>query len=277
MTSSLQATSLALGYPGVAPLLEHASFTLEAGQTLALLGPNGSGKTTLLRCLLGLVRPLAGQVRVDGADVHAMAPAQRARRMAYVPQAASPAFPFSVFDVVLMGRSVHLQWMADPAAADLAAAQEALERLQIGHLAARRFDTLSGGERQLTLLARALAQAAPIVVLDEPCASLDPGHQVEVLAALRTLGREGRAVLMSTHLPEHALALDAHALLIERRGTTGPAPAAQLLDSSALSALYGTPIEAATLGDGLAAGRRVFVTLQLGAAKRRTEAEGSAS
>lgn len=259
----LEARALSVGHAGRPALVEAASFSLARGQALVLLGPNGSGKTTLLRCLLGLMDPMAGHVFLDGADAHRMAPAQRARRMAYVPQAASPAFPFEVFDMVLMGRSVHLRFMADPTRADLDAALQALECLGIDHLARRRFDALSGGERQLTLLARALAQAAPVVVLDEPCASLDPGHQVEVLSALRALKREGRAVLMSTHLPEHALALDAHALLLHPRRLVGPALAARLLQSQMLTDLYATPIETATLADGRAAGRRVFVPLQL--------------
>ena len=259
----LHATALSVGHPGRPPLVEGASFSLARGQAMVLLGPNGSGKTTLLRCLLGLMKPRAGRECIDSEDVHRMAPARRARHMAYVPQAVSPAFPFLVFDMVLMGRSAHLRFMADPARADLDAAQQALECLNIGHLAQRRSDALSGGDRHLTLLARALAQAAPIVVLDEPCASLDPGHQVEVLSALRALGREGRSVLMSTHLPEHALALDADALLVRPHGLAGPAPAAQLLQSEVLSGLSGTPIEAATLAHGPAAGRQVFVPLQL--------------
>jgi iron complex transport system ATP-binding protein len=177
-----------------------------------------------------------------------------------------------VFDIVLMGRSAHLRFLADPARTDIDAARAAMERLQIGHLAERRYDTLSGGERQLTLLARALAQAAPVVVLDEPCASLDPGHQVEVLAALRALARQGQAVVMSTHLPEHALALQAQALLLDRRGVVGPADAECLLVSEVLSALYDTPIEAGVLGQGAAAGRRVFVPLALHEARRLDKA-----
>jgi iron complex transport system ATP-binding protein len=235
---------------------------------MVLLGPNGCGKTTLLRCVLGLARPLAGSAQVQGRDVQALAAAQRARLLAYVPQAAAAAFPFSVFDVVMMGRNVHLRFMADPDEADRAAVRMALERLQIGHLGTRRFDALSGGERQLTLLARALAQDAPLIVLDEPCASLDLGHQVEVLAALRALIADGRTVLMSSHLPEHALALDAQVLLIAGGRHHGPAPAAKAFTSAALSTLYGTPIEAATLSHGSAAGRRVFVALALADAAR---------
>lgn len=258
---SLEAKALALGYPRSPPLAHDMGFALSPGEALVLLGPNGCGKTTLLRCVLGLTRPLTGQVHAQGQDVHAMTAAQRAHRMAYVPQATVASFPFEVLDVVLMGRSVHLRFMADPGPGDRAAAHVALERVGIGHLAARRFDALSGGERQLALLARALAQAAPIIVLDEPCASLDPGHQVQVLGALRALMGDGHSILMSSHLPEHALWLDAQVLLMARGRHEGPAPARQALTSTSLGSLYGTPIEAVTLDHGPASGRCVFVPL----------------
>ena len=259
----LQADELAIGYPGAPPLLQDASFGLQAGRALVVLGPNGSGKSTLLRCLLGLLRPLAGRVHVTGQDVHALAPLRRAALMAYVPQTGAGTFPFEVRELVLMGRSRHLRFLCDPDARDHAAVQAALERVGIGHLAGRRFDTLSGGERQLALLARALAQDAPCIVLDEPCASLDPGHQVAVLDALRDVLHKGCAVLMASHAPEHAWALGAQALLIAQRRAVGPAPAASLLDSATLSRLYDTPIEALTLAQGAAAGQRVLVPLAL--------------
>src|SRR5918993_831113 len=153
----LQADGLAIGYPGAPPLLQDATFGLRAGRALVLLGANGSGKSTLLRCLLGLLRPLDGRVIVGGQEVHALAPSRRAALLAYVPQSGAGTFPFEVRELVLMGRSRHLRFLRDPDARDHAAVQEALERVGIGHLGGRRFDTLSGGERQLALLARALA------------------------------------------------------------------------------------------------------------------------
>jgi len=259
----LRAESLAIGHPGVPPLLRDVSFGVQAGRALVVLGANGSGKSTLLRCLLGLMRPLAGGVRIDGHDVHRLAPLRRAALMAYVPQSGAATFPFDVREVVLMGRSRHLRFLRDPDRRDHDAVRAALERVGIGHLAERRFDTLSGGERQLALLARALAQDAPCVLLDEPCASLDPGHQVAVLDALRDVLRRGTAVVMASHLPEHAWALDAQALLIARGRVEGPAPASSLLDSATLSRVYDTPIEALTLSQGAAAGQRVLVPLAL--------------
>ena len=261
--NGLQAHALAIGYPGAPPLLQDASFGLQAGRALVLLGANGSGKSSLLRCLLGLLRPLAGRVSVGGQDVHALAPLRRAALLAYVPQSAAGTFPFEVRDLVLMGRSRHLRFVRDPDTRDHAAVQQALERVGIGHLGGRRFDTLSGGERQLALLARALAQDAPCILLDEPCASLDPGHQVAVLDALRDVLHKGCAVVMASHSPEHAWALDAQVLLIDQRRALGPAPAASLLDSPTLSRLYDTAIEVLTLAHGAAAGQRVLVPLAL--------------
>jgi iron complex transport system ATP-binding protein len=263
MVLSLRVESLRFAFAGGPPLFDGLDFELAAGRALCLLGPNGSGKTTLLRCVLGLETGAAGRVLLDGHDVAGLSPARRARRMAYVPQTGAVVFPFSVFDVVLMGRSAHLRFMADPTAADRLAAREALERLQIGHLESRAFDQISGGERQLVLLARALAQSAPLLVLDEPCAGLDLGHQVQVLRALRSLAGEGYAVLLSTHLPEHAFALGADVALLAGGRLRGPAPAAVLLTAAELSRLYGTAVDLVDVTAGPAAGQRVCVPVLL--------------
>lgn len=251
----LTVTDLRFAHPGGPPLLEGVSFTMAAGTTLCLLGPNGGGKTTLLRCVLGLEKLRAGRVSLDGQDLASFSAQARARRMAYVPQLGTAAFPFTVFDVVLMGRSAHLGFLADPGEADRRAAHEALARLQIERLSARLFNQLSGGERQLVLIARALAQQAPLLVLDEPCTGLDLGHQVQVLRALRSLAAEGYAILLSTHLPEHAFALDADVALLQHGQLRGPAPAAQLLTAPELTRLYGTPIALLPVLNGPARGQ----------------------
>ncbi|MFO1329169.1 MAG: ABC transporter ATP-binding protein [Rubrivivax sp.] len=255
----LKAESLHHAYPGGAAVLEDVSLELRAGRTVCLLGPNGAGKSTLLRCLLGLEKPGRGRVLIDGEDIAAHGARWRARHMAYVPQNAEGAFPFSVHDVVMMGRSAHLRFMADPGEADRRAMDDALARLQIAHLAPRQFNQLSGGERQLVLLARALAQQARILVMDEPCTGLDLGHQVQVLRAMRSLAADGYAVLLSTHLPEHAFVLDAEVALLHRRRLIGPGPAVELLTAPRLSDLYETPVELLAILDGPAAGQRACV------------------
>lgn len=257
----LEVQGLSFNHPGAPPLLEGLSFTLARGGTLCLLGPNGSGKSTLMRCILGLEKLGAGRVRVDGHDVATTSATQRARLMAYVPQGSAGVFPFTVYDVVLMGRSAHLRFMADPTEADHAAARDALARLRIGHLERRLYLQLSGGERQLVLLARALAQRSPLLVMDEPCTGLDIGHQVQVLQAMRSLAAEGYAVLLSTHLPEHAFALDAHVALLAERQLRGPAPAAAMLTAAELSRLYGTPVDVLQVNTAAGGNQRVCVPI----------------
>jgi iron complex transport system ATP-binding protein len=255
----LQVQGLRFAHPGGPPLLEALSFELRGGTTLCLLGPNGCGKTTLLRCILGLEKLAAGKVLVDGKDIATMGPGQRAKHMAYVPQVNAGAFPFTVLDMVLMGRSAHLRFMTDPDQGDHDAARAALARLDILPLQKRLYHQLSGGERQLVLLARALAQQAQLLVMDEPCTGLDLGHQVQVLQAMRSLAADGYAILLSTHLPEHAFALQAEVALLAKGSLSGPAPAAELLTAPELTRLYGTPVELLHIQGGPARGQHVCV------------------
>jgi iron complex transport system ATP-binding protein len=240
---SLRAEGLRFAYPGGPLLLRDVGFALEAGQPLCLLGPNGTGKTTLLRCILGLERVGAGRIEVQGRNLGELRPAAAARLMAYVPQDTATVFPFAVFDVVLMGRSPHLRFMASPTPEDRRIVHDAMARLDIAYLAERRFHELSGGERQMVLVARALAQGARILVLDEPCAGLDIGNQVRLIRIVRALAREGYSVLLTTHLPDHAFAIGGQVALLKDGQLRGPAPPEVLLASAELTELYGTAIE----------------------------------
>jgi len=255
----LQVEGLRFAWPSGRTILDDISFNLRAGVPLALLGPNGTGKTTLLRCLLGLERMQAGRVTVDGQNLSTLSRAAVARLVAYVPQASATAFAFRVADIVLMGRTPHLGFMAGPADRDLRAAAAATTRLGIGHLADRAFDELSGGERQMVLVARALAQGARVLVLDEPCANLDIANQMRIITILRALAAEGYAILLTTHLPDHTFLLGGHAGLLKDGHLLGPAPPAELLTAPMLESLYGTPIEVVAVPDGRARGQVVCV------------------
>jgi iron complex transport system ATP-binding protein len=255
----LEVSNLRFAWPNGRTVLEGVSFTAAAGVPLSLLGPNGTGKTTLLRCLLGLEHPQSGRVAVQGQDLAALSRTEAARLVAYVPQASATAFAFKVADIVLMGRTPHLGFMAGPAAADHAAAEAAMARLGIAHLADRAFDELSGGERQLVLVARALAQGAKLLVLDEPCASLDLANQMRIIAVLRGLAAAGYAILLTTHLPDHAFLLGGEAALLKEGRLLGPAPPAELLTAPTLEGLYGTPIEVVALTEGRAKGQVLCV------------------
>ena len=249
----LAVQDLAYGFPS-RRVGEAVSFTVGRGETLALLGGNGAGKTTLLRTLLGLLPPLAGRVEVDGSCVSALSPAERAMRIAYVPQAQLSAYGFSVFDAVLMGRASHLPVFARPGHADREIALQALATLGIAALARRPVTELSGGERQLVLIARALAQQAGIVLLDEPTASLDFGNRVRVLRELDRLRGQGLGIVFSTHEPDHALMHADRALLLEGGRPLAFDTVAKALTVENIERLYHTPVRMVDAG-----GRRVCV------------------
>lgn len=200
----LETRNLAIGYRHHA-VGEGIELTLDVGEVLCLLGPNGSGKTTLFRTLLGVLPPLAGEVRVAGQRLAEWSRQDLARKLSYVPQGHAGLFAFTVEEVVLMGRTARIGRFAMPSAHDRRIARQALGDLGIEHLAQRIYTEISGGERQLALIARALAQEAGILILDEPTASLDFGNQLRVLEHVAALKTRGLAVLMSTHQPEHAL------------------------------------------------------------------------
>ena len=160
---------------------------------VCLLGPNGCGKTTLFKTMLGLLPPQGGGVWLDGQPLERLGRAAIARRVAYVPQAHAAHFPYAVLDMVVMGRTAHLGPFARPGPRDYAAASQALATLGIGALADADYTRISGGQRQLALIARALAQAAPLLVMDEPTASLDFGNQALVLRQIRALAAQATA------------------------------------------------------------------------------------
>ncbi|MGX9961692.1 ABC transporter ATP-binding protein [Roseomonas sp. F4] len=239
MTALLEAEGLAIGH-GKRVVAREIALRLEPGRVLCLLGPNGGGKTTLLRSLLGLLPPLAGTLRLGGAPLASLSRRQVARLLAYVPQAAPGGFAWRVREVVAMGRAAWLPLLAMPGARDAEVAEKALDRLGILHLADRPVTELSGGERQLVLIARALAQQAAGLVLDEPTASLDFGNQALVLNQLRTLARrDGLAVLMTTHHPDHAFLLADEVALLHHGRMEGPAPPEALITPVRLQAAYG--------------------------------------
>ena len=217
---------------------------LQQGEVLALLGPNGSGKTTLLKTLLGILTPLAGEPTIDGTPIGRFSAAERARRIAYVPQSHTPSFAFTVETVVLMGRTAHGNLFSAPSGADRAVAARALERFGIAALSTRPYTMISGGERQLVMLARALAQEPRFIVLDEPTASLDFGNQGKVLREMRALAASGHGVLFTTHDPNHALRAADRAFLMRSGARLAEGKVREVLTRGRLEELYGTPVEA---------------------------------
>jgi iron complex transport system ATP-binding protein len=220
--------------------------TLAQGEVLALLGPNGGGKTTLLKTLLGLIRPLAGEAQIEGRSLAAYSIRERARRIAYVPQLHTPTFAFTVEAVVLMGRTAHGNLFSRPSAHDREVARQALLRFGIEHLGDRPYTMISGGERQLVLLARALAQEPQFVVLDEPTASLDFGNQGKVMREIRALAGAGHGILFTTHDPNHALRAADRAYLLREGERIAEGPVGAVLTRERLEDLYRAPVEKLT-------------------------------
>jgi iron complex transport system ATP-binding protein len=218
------------------------SLALAPGDCAALLGANGAGKTTLLRALLGFVRPDGGKVWLDGKPLSAQGRRAIARRIAYVPQAHVPSFPYSVREIVSMARAPVSGWGPVRTAEDEAAISEALARLSLTAFAERSYAELSGGERQAVLIARALAQGARILLMDEPTASLDLGQQARLMTLLAELAAEGHAILMSTHQPELALRWFNRAVLMHGGKVLGDGPPRVILTPEALSQLYAVEV-----------------------------------
>jgi iron complex transport system ATP-binding protein len=232
-------------------ILDRVSMELAPGELVCVIGPNGAGKTTLLRLAAGLLPPAAGTVTLEGKDPRGLPRRELARRLAYLPQDYHLVFPFSVGEVVLMGRYPHRGALAFEGDADLAAAQEALVRCDVAHLAERRWDELSGGERRRALLAQAFCQAAPFVLLDEPTASLDPAHAV---AVFRILVEEKRARAAAALVVTHDLNLTARfadrVLLVDGGHIVAAGPPAQVLASPEATRAFGVAFHVGALPGG---------------------------
>lgn len=254
----LEARALAFGYRGH-PVGRDVSLAFDAGEVLCLLGPNGGGKTTLFKTLLGLIPRQGGEVRLDGRDLAALDRREVARAIAYVPQAGTGYFPFTVREVVLMGRTAHLPAFGVPSARDRQAADEAIARLGLARLAESAFTRISGGERQLALIARALAQDTRLLVMDEPTASLDFGNQVRVLEQVLALARSGIGVLLSTHDPDHALAVGDRVALLHHGTLAALGAPREVLTPEALHAAYGVEVRIADLAVPGHAARQVCI------------------
>ena len=246
----LEVKNLSVSY-GIRPVLHDLSFELPAGCILAVIGPNGAGKTTLIRVLSGIIPAQAGQIQVDGRDLNQLSTQERARHMAVVPQARQLPPAFSAWETVLLGRTPHLNWLGQTSRQDEAITRQAMEHTCTFALAERPVGELSGGEQQRILLARALAQAAPILLMDEPTAHLDLQFQFSLLEEVRTLARQDNlAVLVVLHdLNLVARYADRVALLVEGELQALGSPT-EVLTGEVLSEAYHIPLEILHTGKG---------------------------
>ena len=198
--------NLSVGYQK--PLLTGVHFTLQKGEILCVLGRNGSGKTTLFKTLLGLLPKHAGEILIDDVPLDSQNPKQLAQKIAYIPQARKIDFAFTAFEVVLFGRTPHLPYFGFPTEKDKAIATEMMQQIGIWHLKDKAFSQMSGGEQQLTIIARALTQQPTYIVMDEPTSALDFGNQLKVLQQVKALQSQDIGIILSTHNPDHVFLCD---------------------------------------------------------------------
>lgn len=242
----LEFRNLSCGY-GQRRVLEEISLSITAGEVVGLLGANGCGKTTLIKTILGILPVQGGEVLLEGKNIKNWTSAQIARVIGYIPQMHTPPFPFEVLDVVLMGRTAHIKPFSAPSKKDVKIAEQALEMLNISYLRNRTYTEISGGERQLVLIARALAQEPRILIMDEPTASLDFGNQIKVLSHVKQLAGLNIAVLMSCHFPEHAFIYSNRAVLINRGKILYSGTPAETITTERLKMLYGVEVDIVTV------------------------------
>lgn len=233
--------SLSFSYDG-APVLRDVTFRAGPGEVIAVLGPNGVGKSTLFGCLLGFLKPAGGDILVSGRALREFSRRQLAKEIAYIPQSYTPTYDYTVRECVLMGATAQLGALQNPTDAQQALVTRTLESLGIAHLAGRGSQHISGGERQLMLIARALVQDARVLVMDEPTANLDYGNSHRVMQRVAQLGQAGYTVIFSSHDPDQAFRHATRVLALQDGALLADGAPEQVLTERTLSDLYGLPV-----------------------------------
>ena len=243
---SMRIEDLCFSY-GEHEVLKNINFSTEYGEFLSVLGPNGVGKSTLFRCMLGLLVPSKGKTAIDGKNIQSMSAAELARKIAYIPQSHSPVFNFSVGDMVLMGTTAQTGRFSSPGKKEIKLAKDAMDRLEISHLRDRGYGNISGGERQLVLIARAIAQQAKVLFMDEPSANLDFGNKIRVMQTVKKLTTDGYSVIQSTHDPDQAFLYSDKILALHDGGVLAWGSPKEVMTSELISKLYHVNVEMCSL------------------------------
>jgi len=227
-------------------VLRGVSFTAGEGQLIALLGPNGVGKSTLFKCMLGLIKNYSGDTLIGGKSVKKMTAAELAKEVAYIPQWHYPSFNFSVIDMVLMGTTAQLR-SSVPGREQIETAEMALDKMNILHLRDKGYTQISGGEQQLVLVSRALAQKAKTLIMDEPSSNLDFGNQFRIMAQIKELAADGYTVIESLHNPDQAYMYADRIIAIKGGLVIADGKPSETMDAELISRLYGIDVKVHSL------------------------------
>lgn len=243
MCARLEVKNATFSYDGKRNIFEDISFSVGPGDVFCILGPNGTGKSTLLRCLCNLYELKAGSVCIDGMDITSYSPKKLAKKIGFIPQIHTPTFPYSVLQVVMMGRTPHLNTFATPSHDDMEIALEALRTVNIEHIKDKPYTELSGGQMQLVLMARVLAQEPDILLLDEPTSHLDVGNQISTIEMIRKLSRKGLSMVMTSHFPDHTFLSSSRVGIMKDKKFLAIGEADEVVTEENLQETYGVPIK----------------------------------
>ncbi len=243
---SISISNLSFSY-GERPVLENIDVLARDGEMLSVVGPNGVGKSTLFHCILGLLNGYKGKIAIDGRDIKGLGIKEMAQIIAYIPQSHYPSFNFSVFDMVLMGTTAHVSSISTPGKEQIRLVESSLERLGIQHLKNRGYTRISGGERQLVLIARALVQKTKVLILDEPTSNLDFGNQIRVLNQIKLLAKEGYTIIQSSHHPDQTFMFSDRILAIHNGKVLACGAPSEIVTKELMYQLYAVDIDVQSL------------------------------
>ena len=241
--SILSIENATFSYNGSENIFQDINLTVDEGDVLCILGPNGCGKTTLIKCLNKLLELKEGQVFISGKNIKDIDQRGIARNIGYIPQGHVSTFAFSVFDVVLMGRAPHLEFLESPGREDYEKVEEALKKMGIYNLKDKPYTSLSGGEQQLVFFARVLAQEPRILILDEPTSHLDFGNQLKTMDIIKKLALDGLSVIMTSHFPDHAFISSNKVALMKDCRFIGTGTPEEIITEEAMEMVYGIQVK----------------------------------
>jgi len=251
MVMKLEIRGATFSYDGTENVFEDITFSLREKEVFCILGPNGTGKSTLIKCIDNLLKLKGGSILIDDTDIHLLERTDIAKKIGYIPQIHNPTFPFSILDVVLMGRAPHLSLLSSPAKKDVQIAEDAIETVGVSHLIDKPYTEISGGERQLVLFARILAQQPEVLLLDEPTSHLDFGNQIHILEIIDKLASRGLSIIMASHFPDHAFLTSNKVAIMDGGAFIDMGSPDKVITERNLKSAYGIDVKIIHVNEGI--------------------------